>query len=91
MSSPMKRKKVESIPPHYVLINLTFIILFYSYIFSILFSAWDQSDKFVKIFVALKNVQTVEAANVFCEFTNRLVFFFSTSLMCSFNGVCTPC
>ncbi|KDR16863.1 calcyclin-binding protein [Zootermopsis nevadensis] len=35
--------------------------------------AWDQSDKFVKIFVALKNVQTVEAANVFCEFTNRSV------------------
>lgn len=35
--------------------------------------AWDQSDKFVKIFVTLKNVQTVDAADVFCVFTNRSV------------------
>ncbi|KAJ9600900.1 hypothetical protein L9F63_000943 [Diploptera punctata] len=33
--------------------------------------AWDQSDKFVKIFVTLKNVQTVDSSNVFCEFTSR--------------------
>jgi len=35
--------------------------------------AWDQSDKFVKIFVTLKNVQTVEAADVFCVFTSKSV------------------
>jgi len=35
--------------------------------------AWDQSDKFVKIFVTLKNVQTVEAADVFCVFTTKSV------------------
>jgi hypothetical protein len=34
-------------------------------------SAWDQSDKFVKIFVTLKNLQTVDTADVFCVFTNR--------------------
>ncbi|KAK7864686.1 hypothetical protein R5R35_010948 [Gryllus longicercus] len=33
--------------------------------------AWDQSDKFVKIFVTLKNVHTLEQANISCIFTNR--------------------
>ncbi|XP_066993423.1 calcyclin-binding protein [Anabrus simplex] len=35
--------------------------------------AWDQSDKFVKIFVTLKNVQTLNQSNVFCNFTKRSV------------------
>ncbi|PSN41902.1 Calcyclin-binding protein [Blattella germanica] len=33
--------------------------------------AWDQSDKFVKIFLTLKNVQTLDPANIHCDFTNR--------------------
>lgn len=35
--------------------------------------AWDQSDKFVKIFVTLKNVHTLEESSVVCVFTNRSV------------------
>lgn len=33
--------------------------------------AWDQSEKFVKVFVTLKNVQTLEESNVSCVFTER--------------------
>ncbi|KAK3907478.1 Calcyclin-binding protein [Frankliniella fusca] len=33
--------------------------------------AWDQSDKFVKIFVTLKNVHTIPAENVSCDFKDR--------------------
>lgn len=33
--------------------------------------AWDQSDKFVKIFVTLKNIHTLPAENVSCNFKNR--------------------
>jgi len=43
----------------------------FSAFFILFISAWDQSDKFVKIFVTLKNVQTVEAADVFCVFTSK--------------------
>ncbi|XP_069697784.1 calcyclin-binding protein [Periplaneta americana] len=35
--------------------------------------AWDQSDKFVKIFVTLKNVQNVDPADVFCVFAPKSV------------------
>lgn len=35
--------------------------------------AWDQSDKFIKIFVTLKNVQTLEEGNVQCTFSKRCV------------------
>lgn len=33
--------------------------------------AWDQSDKFVKIFVTLKNVQSLPAENVCTQFSDR--------------------
>ncbi|XP_034235203.1 calcyclin-binding protein [Thrips palmi] len=33
--------------------------------------AWDQSEKFVKIFVTLKNIHTIPAENVTCDFKNR--------------------
>uniref|UniRef100_A0A1B6H7D3 Calcyclin-binding protein n=2 Tax=Homalodisca TaxID=139475 RepID=A0A1B6H7D3_9HEMI len=33
--------------------------------------AWDQSDKFVKIFVTLKNVHTLPAENVYTVFTEN--------------------
>lgn len=33
--------------------------------------AWDQSEKFVKIFVTLKNVQSLPAENVCTQFTDR--------------------
>ncbi|KAE8749234.1 hypothetical protein FOCC_FOCC004141 [Frankliniella occidentalis] len=33
--------------------------------------AWDQSDKFVKIFVTLKNVHTLPADNISCDFKDR--------------------
>nr|CAD7262065.1 unnamed protein product [Timema shepardi] len=35
--------------------------------------AWDQSDKFVKIYVTLKNVHTLDPGNVLCDYTNRSV------------------
>lgn len=35
--------------------------------------AWDQSDKFVKLFVTLKNVQSLEAEQIFCKFSARSV------------------
>lgn len=33
--------------------------------------AWDQSQKFVKFYVTLKNVQTLPPENISCKFTNR--------------------
>ena len=33
--------------------------------------AWDQSEKFVKLYVTLKNVQTLPNESVTCNFTNR--------------------
>lgn len=33
--------------------------------------AWDQSDRFVKIFITLKNVQSLPAENVCTQFTDR--------------------
>jgi hypothetical protein len=44
-------------------------------------SAWDQSDNFVKIFVTLKNVQTVESADVFCVFTSKYVYITCVSFV----------
>lgn len=35
--------------------------------------AWDQSDKFFKIFVTLNNVQTLPSDNVTCQFSERSV------------------
>lgn len=35
--------------------------------------AWDQSEKFVKLFVTLKNVQTLESSQISCLFTRRSV------------------
>lgn len=32
---------------------------------------WDQSDKYLKIFVTLKNVQSVPKEQVFCKLTER--------------------
>ena len=37
----------------------------------ILFLAWDQSEKFVKFFVTLKNVHTLQSEKVTCNFANR--------------------
>ena len=34
---------------------------------------WDQSDKFMKLYVTLKDVQSVPKENVTCDFTERLV------------------
>lgn len=34
-------------------------------------AGWDQSDKFIKIFVTLKNAQTVPTENVFCNLTDN--------------------
>ena len=34
---------------------------------------WDQTDKFVKIYIALKNVQSLPAESVVCNYTNRSV------------------
>jgi len=33
--------------------------------------AWDQSDKFVKIYVTLKDVHTIPSENVHCDFTAK--------------------
>lgn len=33
--------------------------------------AWDQSEKFVKIFVTLKNVHTIPSENISCDFSIR--------------------
>ncbi|XP_056632216.1 calcyclin-binding protein [Diorhabda sublineata] len=33
--------------------------------------AWDQSEKFVKFYITLKNVQTALAENICCEFTPK--------------------
>lgn len=33
--------------------------------------AWDQTDKFVKLYVTLKNVQTLPSESVICNFTDR--------------------
>ncbi|KAL1131572.1 hypothetical protein AAG570_011187 [Ranatra chinensis] len=35
--------------------------------------AWDQSDKFVKLFVTLKNVQTLSEEKVYCQFADKNV------------------
>ncbi|CAG9564753.1 unnamed protein product [Danaus chrysippus] len=32
---------------------------------------WDQNDKFIKVFVTLKNVETVPKENVYCKLTNK--------------------
>lgn len=34
---------------------------------------WDQTDKFVKIYVPLQNVQSLPAENVVCKYTDRSV------------------
>uniref|UniRef100_A0A3Q0S3Y3 Calcyclin binding protein n=1 Tax=Amphilophus citrinellus TaxID=61819 RepID=A0A3Q0S3Y3_AMPCI len=42
------------------------------YFFFLIFSAaWDQSDKFVKIYLALKDVHKISAENVEVKFTER--------------------
>lgn len=35
------------------------------------FLAWDQTDKFVKFYVTLQNVQQIPAENVKCIFTTK--------------------
>ncbi|GAB6023401.1 hypothetical protein CHUAL_008190 [Chamberlinius hualienensis] len=42
--------------------------------------AWDQSDKFVKLYITLNKVQTLPAENVKCEFSNK-------SMDLSINGL----
>lgn len=38
---------------------------------TILISGWDQSDKYVKVFVTLKNAHTVAKEDVFCNLTDK--------------------
>ena len=33
--------------------------------------AWDQSDKFFKIFISLNNIQKLESEKVLCNFNER--------------------
>ncbi|XP_011304436.1 calcyclin-binding protein [Fopius arisanus] len=35
--------------------------------------AWDESDKFMKLYITLKNVHTVPADNITCDFNDRSV------------------
>lgn len=35
--------------------------------------AWDQSDKFIKIYITLKNVQSLPKEAVYCNFTERSI------------------
>lgn len=39
--------------------------------YSHIFAAWDQSDKFVKIYLNLKNVHTIPSENVEVSFSER--------------------
>lgn len=36
-----------------------------------LFQGWDQSDKYVKVFVTLKDVQNLPKEQVYCKLTER--------------------
>lgn len=40
----------------------------------VFFLGWDQSDKFVKIYITLKGVHTIAAENVEADFTERCAF-----------------
>lgn len=35
--------------------------------------AWDQSEKFIKIYITLKNVQSLDKEAVYCNFTDRSI------------------
>ena len=37
----------------------------------LIFLAWDQSDKFVKFYVKLKNVHNAPAESIKCNFTEK--------------------
>jgi hypothetical protein len=37
----------------------------------ICFKGWDQSDKYIKVFVTLKNVQSIPKEQVYCKLTDR--------------------
>lgn len=34
-------------------------------------TGWDQSDKYIKVFVTLKNVQNIPKEQVYCKLTER--------------------
>lgn len=34
-------------------------------------TGWDQSDKYIKVFVTLKNVQSIPKEQVYCKLTDR--------------------
>lgn len=36
-------------------------------------SAWDQSQKYLKLYVTLPKVQTIPAENVHCKWTNKSI------------------
>lgn len=36
-----------------------------------MFTGWDQSDKYIKVFVTLKDVQSIPKEQVYCKLTER--------------------
>lgn len=53
---------IECVPTHGAKVELN---LFFS------LAAWDQSDKFIKIYISLNGVQKLPAENVQVNFTER--------------------
>lgn len=49
---------------------MCFIILCFTCVYMLIyiFLAWDQSDKFLKIYVTLNGVHTLPKENIQCEF-----------------------
>lgn len=49
-----------------------FFIEFYrSLLLFLVCVGWDQSDKYIKVFVTLKNVQSIPKEQVYCKLTDR--------------------
>lgn len=60
----------ELCPNNYLLIVDTHTkLLFNNNIF--IYLGWDQSDKYIKVFVTLKNAQSVPKEQVYCKLTER--------------------
>lgn len=49
----------------------TLLISVFSFFFSVI--GWDQSEKFVKVYITLKGVQKIPADDVKVSFTDRYV------------------
>lgn len=54
-----------------MLILVYYILIIICKVVAPLFLGWDQSDKYIKVFVTLKNVQSLPKEQVYCTLTEK--------------------